>query len=112
MHMDVPTTQLLTQAQHRVERPPRASPVAVYFVQCVRQGGGETLDHAMKGLADARRDADKQKMVRYHAEASGGDGGDSDDDEAQGGGGGDSCRALLTLSGFVQASHADAFDDD
>ncbi len=63
--MDVPTTQLLTQAQHRVERPPRTAPVHVYFVQCVRTGGGGTLDHAVKALADARRDADKLTMHRY-----------------------------------------------
>ena len=65
VHMDVPTTQLMTQAQHRVERPPRSDPVRVFFVQCERQGGGGTLDHAVKDLSEARRDADKEMMKEY-----------------------------------------------
>jgi hypothetical protein len=94
VHVDVPTTQLLTQAQHRVQRPPRRKPVFVHFVQCQRSGGGNTLDHAVKDLADARRSADDAVMQRYASKprqgvvmnAGGGAGGGASGGGASGGG--------------------------
>lgn len=96
IHMDPPTTQLLLQAQQRVQRPPRSKPVYVYFVQCVlpkeKVGADEkagTFDHAMKAMSLARTDADCTMMEHLQA-------GTDETDTQQ----------LTTLSCFLQQVHS------
>lgn len=65
VHVDPPTTLLLQQAQCRVQRPPRTTPVHVTFVQATMFDGGHTLDHAIRDIAEARFRADAATMLKY-----------------------------------------------
>lgn len=96
MHMDVPTTQLLKQAEHRVNRPPRTTPVNVYYVNCtlhpevVKVAGKDgTLDHALRCMSLARTEADSSMMALLQA------GKNVDEESANN----------LSLSTYIQQQH-------
>ena len=112
VHMDPPTTQLLQQAQYRVQRPPRTTPVNVVFVQAVMfDGEGHTLDHAIREIAEARFAADAETMLGYlsgRADAAEADAAAEGRVTAQAAMGASSGKAVATvgsLCSFIQKHH-------